>query len=1166
MPPPGVPRVPFGPVVRLFICALLLSGWTARLPGAEPSPPKFDLPAGDAAEMLKRFGAQAQREILFPAAAVVDVRTNAVRGQYAVRVALDRMLANSGLSVAEDAKSGALIIFRATAPQAPGAATPERPKSQAPPKQETSKSMNRKTPLAVLSALFSIVTAPAQTAPATAGAKQDEPIRLSEFRVDTSKDRGYVATNATTGTRLNMSIKEIPLPIEVITREFIDDIGAVDIKEALEYSAGIVQDTVTTGNSFTFSPSGSGNAGSVSRDSVGITIRGLNTRSFLRSGFRQDTITDEINIDRLEVARGPQSLLYGIAALGGIVNISPRYPRSAPFQDVRIAFGSFDFARFEAYSTGRVLGAPGAKRYLNYGVGLVAQKQSRPDDLNDRTRLLVTPAFDFRVSEKTNVFLDMEYGRFRTEGNGFQDINDANAGNVRNEFGLRVAENVNIYNQTINVARDRFGRDRFFRLSSKDHYTEEDYFSGTIEVTQQLPANLKLIAAANYTDTLTKRRSSTAGVATANTASASILPTAAGTWTSIGPNPSVAGQNYWKTVSTGWSASPTHKYIKQTRVDLSYEFNVFGNKQTVLLGRTDQTVTQNTRNTTQASPVVYRAFGDLSPINYAGEIIRPVNDGYFAEWNTGHYGMLQSRWWRDRVVLIAGFRDDRYMVRDLQYDFAKADAAQPDTNVNNWVRSPSFNLSQANSAPGAVPKVNGYRFGGKVQHQDGPTVALSFAVTKDINLYAATATGVFPNTGQRDGNGDAFEAEISKSKEVGAKFDLWKDPRGRARISGTLTYYTQDRENAIYNLFWAPQGRSNNRQRARAGVTTGPVSGTGPGAYSVNNSGFQDFETSLPVTYLVPVGYVAAADLTSTRVTGAPQQGGFILVDYASLGTAATDPLRRALDAAASDTSNLTALQAGSVGTGATGLYANNGYAFNRNSDVSYNDESRGVEAQIYFNITDDLSSVLTYNHLVQGVTGGFTVPDQAKSTEYDSWWNYMGVPLATRRGNLVESAYDFSGQIKGARTSDNPRNKISLWNNWRLPADGIFKGFSLSLGVNWEGARQSEVTINNGARDLKLSENVRFKPQFPDHYTYNAAVGWNGKWLDRKWRVRLNVNNLLDDQKDAAYGSSTLFIDPATGATVASTTAGAQKITVPERVVRYFDPISFRLSIGTSF
>ena len=57
----------------------------------------------------------------------------------------------------------------------------------------------------------------AQTAPAPA-VRDDQPIVLSEFRVDTSKDRGYVATNATTGTRLNMPIKDIPLPVEVITR------------------------------------------------------------------------------------------------------------------------------------------------------------------------------------------------------------------------------------------------------------------------------------------------------------------------------------------------------------------------------------------------------------------------------------------------------------------------------------------------------------------------------------------------------------------------------------------------------------------------------------------------------------------------------------------------------------------------------------------------------------------------------------------------------------------------------------------------------------------------------------------------------------------------------------------------------------------------------------
>jgi hypothetical protein len=209
---------------------------------------------------------------------------------------------------------------------------------------------------------------------------------------------------------------------------------------------------------------------------------------------------------------------------------------------------------------------------------------------------------------------------------------------------------------------------------------------------------------------------------------------------------------------------------------------------------------------------------------------------------------------------------------------------------------------------------------------------------------------------------------------------------------------------------------------------------------------------------------------------------------------------------------------------------------------------------------------VVTFTHLVQGVTGGFKLAEQAKSTEYDSWWNNMGIPLADRRTNLDESSYDFSGQIKGARTSDNPRNSISVWNNYRVPSSGWLRGFEVGTGVNWISQRQSEVTINNGARDLKLAENVRFKPPFPQHFTVNAALGWRGNAWGRKWNVRLNINNLLNDQKDLAYGSSTLFINPADGATVASTTAGVQKITVPERVVRHFDPISFRFTAGTSF
>jgi outer membrane receptor protein involved in Fe transport len=134
--------------------------------------------------------------------------------------------------------------------------------------------------------------------------------------------------------------------------------------------------------------SGTGAAGSVSRDSVAITIRGFNTRSFLRSGFRQDTVTDVINLDRLEVARGPQALLYGVASLGGIVALTPKYPRANQRTEARLGYGSDDFVRAEIYNTGPIWKPKNDTRYLNYGVGLVYQNQSSRSDFDDRERLL----------------------------------------------------------------------------------------------------------------------------------------------------------------------------------------------------------------------------------------------------------------------------------------------------------------------------------------------------------------------------------------------------------------------------------------------------------------------------------------------------------------------------------------------------------------------------------------------------------------------------------------------------------------------------------------------------------------------------------------------------------------------------------------------------------
>jgi hypothetical protein len=835
---------------------------------------------------------------------------------------------------------------------------------------------------------------------------------------------------------------------------------------------------------------------------------------------------------------------------------------------VRLGYGSDDFRRAEVSAGGPFLKTPQGKTVISYRLGLVYQNISDYTDFDDRERLLVLPAFDFQPYENTRLFLDVEYGRLKSKGNGFKDVTDNNPANVINALGLAVS-NRNVFNEDLTVARDAFGRDRKFRWSGGDVYTNNDIANVTLGLEQRVLPNLNINAGLNFNKVETERR----GIDSQGTllTSAAVAPTTPGVWFNAGPNPVAAGQFLWKSLNYQWANGSTDKEIRQARIDATYTVEKFG-KHTFVLGRQDTVIDQTAFGTAQVTTNLgtdgnrsYVAYNNLAYLRYQGEKIRPWRQTDWQEWSSGHYAVYMGKFWKDRITAVAGYRWDRYMVRQLDYTYVKKDTAQPDSNVDNWVKPTTYDAS-ATSAPGSNPTVEGYRFGGKNQKEESPTAGVSVTLTKDINFYVVNATGVFPNTGQRDGMNNPFQAERTTGVELGLKADMWKDAKGRTRLSASIGAYKIERENAIYNVFWAPQPRSNNRARVRSGVTTGPVMGTGAGAYSVNNSGFQDFETSLPVTYLLPVQYVAAADLNHPRVTGAPQQAGYLFVDYASLGAAASDPIRRAMDAAANDTGTQTALGAGSVGSGATGFYANNGYGLNRNSDVSYDDASSGLDAQIVFSPNDSYSAVFTFAHTMQGVTGGFGTVDQPKSTEYDSWWNYMGIPLDTRRANLDESSYSFVGAIKGVRLIDNPRNIVGMWNKYTF-LSGPMKGLDLGLGVSWSASRQAEVLITNGLRsNIAGVENIRRKPRFPAHYTLNAGIGYRTRLSGRPVSVRLNVNNLLNDQKDEALGSSVLYINPATGTTVASTTAGAKQITVPERARLFFAPISFRLTASTSF
>ncbi|PTX97674.1 TonB-dependent receptor [Opitutus sp. ER46] len=135
-----------------------LLGWLmlATAFAADTTPRSFDLPAGEATEMLKRYAAQAEREILFPAESMAGIQTQAVHGTFTPRAALDRMLVGTGLVVVEHRRTGALLVHRA---RRPGTAF-------SPP---TTNTKMRKKPLALLGALLTFALGPQSPALAADG-------------------------------------------------------------------------------------------------------------------------------------------------------------------------------------------------------------------------------------------------------------------------------------------------------------------------------------------------------------------------------------------------------------------------------------------------------------------------------------------------------------------------------------------------------------------------------------------------------------------------------------------------------------------------------------------------------------------------------------------------------------------------------------------------------------------------------------------------------------------------------------------------------------------------------------------------------------------------------------------------------------------------------------
>jgi iron complex outermembrane recepter protein len=205
---------------------------------------------------------------------------------------------------------------------------------------------------------------------------------------------GYVAPVTTTGSKTDTPLIEAPQSLGVVTRDQIDDQGALSVSQALRYTAGVLPEVRPSARYDSVFVRGFGGQG------TGAAY--VNFLDGLRQGrglYYGVPNTDPWLLERIEVLRGPASVLYGQTGAGGIVNLVSRRPTATPVNEVRLEAGSYGLAQ-AAFDFGGPLTEDGKVLYRLTGIGRTANTQF---DFSDEKRIAIAPALTWRPTDNTSI-------------------------------------------------------------------------------------------------------------------------------------------------------------------------------------------------------------------------------------------------------------------------------------------------------------------------------------------------------------------------------------------------------------------------------------------------------------------------------------------------------------------------------------------------------------------------------------------------------------------------------------------------------------------------------------------------------------------------------------------------------------------------------------------
>ena len=266
---------------------------------------------------------------------------------------------------------------------------------------------------------------------------QADQSNLQTIEVVGRKESSYRNSNTFSGTKTDMSWKQVPQAISYVTKETIDDQLVFKVNEAIRNVSGVSQST------------------SNNRSYV---IRGFEATSKLINGQR---VVTEIrsqtmlpNIERIEVLKGPTSALYANSDPGGTINLVTKKPLAESRKSIQFATGSFNTNRLTSDFTGPM----NSDKTLLYRLNLAYQDSESFRALQGGKYTVIAPTFSFLPSEKTRVNVEFLY-----------QMNDTKFDRGQPIFGARTQD-------------DLYSTPTSFAIGKRNDYAKELFMNANISL------------------------------------------------------------------------------------------------------------------------------------------------------------------------------------------------------------------------------------------------------------------------------------------------------------------------------------------------------------------------------------------------------------------------------------------------------------------------------------------------------------------------------------------------------------------------------------------------------------------------------------------------------------------------------------------------------------